>query len=182
MVESVFHMHPFAVQGPSATGGKARLRRNGRHFASVPPAGTYRGPEGWLVLQALDRQWDRLCDAAEDIDLWTDNRFTTAEDRARHRQELLEGWIQTFPSDEPLLGHLVDHRLPAAPVVDPADAHELPFFRERGAMRELDDPVLGHCGYLGSGCIQRAAGWRRRAAGAVPRPAQLGGAPQAAEV
>ena len=52
MVESVFHMHPFAVQGPSVTGGKARLRRNGRHFGSVPPAGSpCRGdrssPAGW---------------------------------------------------------------------------------------------------------------------------------------
>jgi crotonobetainyl-CoA:carnitine CoA-transferase CaiB-like acyl-CoA transferase len=146
MVESVFHMHPFAVQGPSVTGGKARLRRSGRHFGSVPPAGTYKGPEGWLVLQVLEPQWSRLCDAASAIDLGADDRFATAEGRARHREELvdvLERWMQTFPSDEALLAHLEAHRLPAAPVIDPADAHENPWFAERGAIRELVDPVVG---------------------------------------
>jgi crotonobetainyl-CoA:carnitine CoA-transferase CaiB-like acyl-CoA transferase len=146
MVESVFHMNPFAIQGPSVTGGKARLRRNGRHFGSVPPAGTYRGPEGWVVLQVLDLQWPRLCEAAADIDLAADERFATAEGRARHRHELvdvLEQWMQTFPSDRALLDHLETHRVPSAPVVDPADAHEYPYFRERGAVREVADPVFG---------------------------------------
>jgi CoA:oxalate CoA-transferase len=148
MVESVFHMHPFAVQGPSVTAGRARLRRNGRHFGSVPPAGTYKGPEGWLVLQVLEPQWPRLCEAAAAaIGLGDDERFTTPEGRARHREELvalLEAWMQTFPSDEALLAHLEAHRLPAAPVVDPADAHLYPWFTERGAVRELVDPVVGH--------------------------------------
>jgi crotonobetainyl-CoA:carnitine CoA-transferase CaiB-like acyl-CoA transferase len=146
MVESVFLMHPFAVQGPSVTGGKLRLRRNGRHFGAVPPAGTYRGPEGWLVLQVLEPQWSRLCDAAAAIDLAGDERFQTVEGRAAHRQELvdvLEAWMQTFPSDAALLEHLAAHRLPAAPVVDPADAGDVDWFRERGAIVEVDDPVFG---------------------------------------
>jgi crotonobetainyl-CoA:carnitine CoA-transferase CaiB-like acyl-CoA transferase len=146
MVESVFHMHPFAVQGPSVTGGRARLRRGGRHFGSVPPAGTYQGPEGWVVLQVLDRQWDRLCEAAHAIELHADPRFTTAAGRAQHRHELvevLERWMQTFPSDAALLDHLEAHRVPAAPVIDPADAGEVAWFRERGAVAEVDDPVLG---------------------------------------
>ena len=146
LVEPVFNMHPFQIQGPSVTDGRARLRRSGRHFGAVPPAGTYRGPEGWLVLQVLDPQWDRLCEAAADIGLAADRRFATARDRARHRHELvdlLEGWMQTFPSDAALLDHLEAHRIPAAPVIDPADAHEHDWFWERGALAELDDPVLG---------------------------------------
>jgi crotonobetainyl-CoA:carnitine CoA-transferase CaiB-like acyl-CoA transferase len=146
MVESVFHMHPFAIQGPSVTEGRARLRRSGRHFGSVPPAGTYKGPEGWLVLQVLEPQWPRLCEAAVAVRLADDERFATPEGRARHRDELvdlLESWMQTFPSDEALLAHLEAHRLPAAPVVDPADAHLYPWFAERGALREMVDPVVG---------------------------------------
>lgn len=146
MIEAVFHMHPFAVQGPSVTDGRARLRRSGRHFGSVPPAGTYRGPDGWLVLQVLEPQWSRLCEAAAAVGLGDDERFTTPEGRARHREALvdvLEAWMQTFPSDEALLAHLEAHRLPAAPVVDPAEAHELPWFSERGAVREMVDPVVG---------------------------------------
>jgi crotonobetainyl-CoA:carnitine CoA-transferase CaiB-like acyl-CoA transferase len=146
LVEPVFNMHPFQIQGPSITDGKARLTRTGRHFGSVPPAGTYRGPEGWLVLQVLDLQWPRLCDAAEAINLADDPRFTTAQDRADNRYvlvEVLEQWMQTFPSDQALLDHLEAHRVPAAPVIDPADAHQHQWFWERGALATVDDPVHG---------------------------------------
>lgn len=146
LVEPVFNMHPFQIQGPSLTGGKARLRRTGRHFGAVPPAGTYRGPEGWLVLQVLEAQWARLCEAAADIALGDDPRFTDARGRADHRHELvdvLEAWMQTFPSDRALLDHFEAHRIPAAPVVDPADAHRDPWFLERGALATIDDPVHG---------------------------------------
>jgi crotonobetainyl-CoA:carnitine CoA-transferase CaiB-like acyl-CoA transferase len=146
MVESVFNMHPFAIQGPSVTDGKKRLRRTGRHFGAVPPAGTYRGPDGWLVLQVLDAQWPRLCEAAVSIALGDDDRFATSRGRADHRDELvdtLEAWMQTFPDNTALLAHLEAHRLPAAPVIDPADAHLDPWFTERGAIAEVDDPQLG---------------------------------------
>ncbi len=146
LVEPVFNLHPFQVQGPSVTGGKARLRRTGRHFGAVPPAGTYRGPEGWLVLQVLEPQWPRLCEAAAAIGLADDPRFTDPRGRAEHRHELvdvLESWMQTFPSDRALLDHLEANRIPAAPVVDPADAHDDPWFWERGALTTVDDPVHG---------------------------------------
>ena len=51
--------------------------------------------------------------------------------------------MQTFPSNEALFAHLEAHRLPAAPVIDPADAHLDPWFVERGAVTEVDDPYLG---------------------------------------
>lgn len=146
LVEPIFNMHPFQIQGPSLTGGKTRLRRTGRHFGAVPPAGTYRGPEGWLVLQVLEAQWPRLCQAAADAGLADDPRFADAKGRADHRHELvdvLETWMQTFPSDRALLDHFEAHRVPAAPVVDPADAHQDPWFWERGALATIDDPVHG---------------------------------------
>lgn len=149
MVEAIFHMHPFAVQGPSVSDGKLRLRPSGRHFGAVPPAGTYQGPQGHLVLQVLDAQWPRLCEAVAATghhDLAGDTRFATAKDRADHRHalvDLLEGWMQTFTTDADLLAHLDRFRLPAAPVVDPADAHLEPFYRERRAVVEVDDPTMG---------------------------------------
>jgi len=146
LVEPVFNMHPFQIQAPSVTGGALRQTRTGRHFGAVAPSGTYRGPEGWVVLQVLAPQWDRLCEAAAAVNLGADQRFATMEGRATYRAELvamLEGWMQTFPSDEALLGHLDAHRVPAAPVIDPADAHLHPWFWERGLLTEIDDPVHG---------------------------------------
>ncbi len=147
MVEAIFQMHPFAVQGPSQTEDRKRLKPSGRHFGSVPPAGTYAGPDGWLVLQVLDAQWPRLCEAAADIGLGEDERFATPRDRSIHRDELvdaLEAWMQTFPDNPTLMAHLEAYRLPAAEVVDPADAHLDPWFRERGVVTEIDDPFLGN--------------------------------------
>ncbi|MCP3990994.1 MAG: CoA transferase [Actinomycetia bacterium] len=146
MVEPIFNMHPFQIQGPSVTDGKARLQRAGRHFGSVPPAGSYQGPEAWLALQVLEPQWDRLCEAASAIDLAADPRFQTTQGRADHRNELvdiLEQWMQTFPSDQAVLDHLEVYRVPAAPIIDPADAHEHHWFWERGALAVVDDPVHG---------------------------------------
>jgi crotonobetainyl-CoA:carnitine CoA-transferase CaiB-like acyl-CoA transferase len=146
LVEPVFNMHPFQIQGPSVTGGRARLRRTGRHFGAIPPAGTYKGPQGWLVLQVLEAQWPRLCEAAVDIGLGDDPRFTDARGRGDHRNELvevLEAWMQTFPDDRALLDHFEAHRIPAAPVVDPADATDDPWFWERGALAVVDDPIHG---------------------------------------
>jgi len=146
LVEPVFNMHPFQIQGPSASGGTLRQTRTGRHFGAVAPSGTYRGPEGWVVLQVLAPQWDRLCEAAAAVNLGADPRFVSMEGRATYREELvavLEGWMQTFPSDEALLRHLDAHRVPAAPVIDPADAHLHPWFWERGLLTEIDDPVHG---------------------------------------
>jgi crotonobetainyl-CoA:carnitine CoA-transferase CaiB-like acyl-CoA transferase len=146
LVEPVFNMHPFQIQGPSVAGSERRLRRTGRHFGVIPPAGTYRGPEGWLALQVLEPQWERLCEAAPALGLASDARFATAEGRAANREELvdtIEAWLQTFESDDAVLAHLEAHRVPAAPVVDPADAHTYDWFWERGALAELDDPVHG---------------------------------------
>lgn len=149
MVESIFNQHPFAVQGPSVTGGKLRLRRSGRHFGSVPPAGTYQGPEGFLVLQVLEAQWSRLCDAVATtsaIDLAGDARFASSRGRSEHRHELvelLEGWMQTFETDASLLALLEKHRVPAAPVIDPAEAHTYPLFTERKAVVEVHDDTVG---------------------------------------
>ena len=146
LVEPIFNMHPFQIQGPSVTDGRARLRRTGRHFGVMPPAGTYRGPEGWMVLQVLEPQWERLCDAAADISLGTDPRFSDPAGRVGHREELvdaIENWLQTFPTDAAALAHLEAHRIPAAPVVDPADAHEHEWFWERGVITSVEDPVHG---------------------------------------
>ena len=146
MVDAIFAMHPFAVQGPSVTNGKARLKRTGRHFGSVPPAGTYKGPDGWIVLQVLDAQWPRLCEAAAAIGLGDDERFTDSRLRQTNKlvlMDVLQAWMDTYESNEALLAHLEAHRLPAAPVVDPADAHLDPWFIEQGAVVEVEDPDMG---------------------------------------
>jgi crotonobetainyl-CoA:carnitine CoA-transferase CaiB-like acyl-CoA transferase len=146
LVEPLFHMHALALQGPSVLGPSARLHRRGRHHGAIPPTGCFKGPQGWIVIQVLDRQWDRFCEAVGPLDLVGDPRFNTPEARVANREELaqaIEEWMAGFASDQEVLDRLAAHRCPAAPVIDPADAGAHPWFRERGALRTVQDPVLG---------------------------------------
>ena len=73
-------------------------------------------------------------------------RFQTPQGRGDNRIELLEvleAWMQTFPSNDELIAHLESHRVPVAPVIDPADAHLDDWYVERGAVTEVHDPHLG---------------------------------------
>ena len=57
--------------------------------------------------------------------------------------EIIETWMTGFPDNDAILDHLEQYRVPAAPVMDPADAIEHPYYRERGMINEFEDPVMG---------------------------------------
>ena len=146
LVDPLFAMHSIAVQGHSATGGGWRQERSGKQFSIVVPSGTYKGPDGWIVLQVLEPQWSRLCQAMGRSALADDPRFSTGEARVVNAKELLqlvEDWMQTFDSDETLLAHLELNRIPAAPVLSPEEAMRHPHFTEQGMTRTVSDPSFG---------------------------------------
>ncbi len=146
LVDPLFAMHSIAVQGHSATSGEWSQERSGRQFSIVVPSGTYQGPEGWIVLQVLEPQWPRLCEAMGQEALATDSRFSSAEARIANADELLalvEKWMQTFESDASILNHLEANRIPAAPVLSPEQAMRHPHFVERGMVRTVNDPSFG---------------------------------------
>jgi len=152
LIEPLVYMHSIAVMGPSASGGAFRQERSGRHFGAVTPSGTFRGPEGWVVLQVLDPQWPRLCAAMGRPELADHPDYASTPARAGRADavnEMVENWMRSFPSDAALLAHLEAHRLPAAPVVDPGDAADHPWFRERGAVVDVDDEILGRIAVTG---------------------------------
>ena len=60
------------------------------------------GPQGWIVVLVLDRQWPGFCEAIGRPELVTDPRYATGADRVARRAEvnaLLEGWMAGFASD-----------------------------------------------------------------------------------
>ncbi len=153
LVEPLVFMHSLAVMAPSASGGTFRQERSGRHFGATTPSGTFRGPEGWVVLQLLDPQWPRLCEAVGRPE-WADAPgYRTAGERAQRADEIngvIEAWMGTFPTDAALLAELDRFRLPAAPVIDPATTPDHPWFRERGIVRDVDDEILGRIAVTGT--------------------------------
>lgn len=146
LIDPIFHMHSIAVQGWSATDGAWHQERAGRHFDAVVPSGTFQGPEGWVVIQVTDLQWPRFAQAIGRPELAEHPDYATAPARRAGQHELIpmvEAWCQTFATDAELLAVLDRHRIPAAPVLDPAQAIDHPYFTHRPMVKQVEDPVLG---------------------------------------
>ncbi len=145
MVDSLFHMHELNVQSISLGDGW-KPGRVGSNHELVAPIGVFKGPEGYLVIMALQLQWPNLCKAMNRPDLEHDPRFSESGPRAKNQDELnplIEAWLTTFSSDAEALACLEEYRVPSAPVISPYDATKYEYFEKRGTLRTVQDPILG---------------------------------------
>ena len=146
LVDSLYHAHELNVQAFANSGGAYVPIRGGSQHPLVGPYGIYRGPQGWIALLVLDRQWPAMVAALDRPDLLTDPRFATGALRGKNRAELtriIEDWMGTFASDAAVLEALERHRVPAAPVLSVADTVSHPYFQAREMIRRVPDPILG---------------------------------------
>jgi len=146
MTDAMFHMHEFAVQASSITGDRTLPMRQGRHYQPAAPAGSFAGPEGWIVILATQQQVGALWKAMGRPELADDPRFATNEARLANRDELtatIEAWLGSFATDADALDALVAAGVPAGPVLNPADAVDHPHFQARGTVKEIHDPYAG---------------------------------------
>lgn len=146
MIDSMFHMNEISVQAHSITDGAFVPKRAGNNHPLVAPFGVFKGPTGYLVILALQLQWKGLCEAMARPELEHDPRFVDSNSRARHQHELIpliEAWLSGFSDNDAVFAQLDRHRVPSAPVLSPADAATHPYFRARGTVRRVEDPVLG---------------------------------------
>ncbi len=146
MTDCLFHFHEAALEVHHLTDGDFIPKRYGTHHQLIFPAGTFQGPQGWIVVLALDLQWKNFCTALGRPDLEDDPRYAKMADRAERREELVkvvEEWMATFDTDEAVLAALEDAHVPAAPVLSPLDALDHPYFKSRDMVRWVEDPVLG---------------------------------------
>jgi crotonobetainyl-CoA:carnitine CoA-transferase CaiB-like acyl-CoA transferase len=147
MVDAMYHMQEMGVSSASMTGGEWKAMRTGRHYQPVAPAGTFKGPQGWIVVFCVQNQIPSLWAAMGRPELAGDERFATNPQRVDHRDELtelIETWMAGFDTDREVLDVLELHRVPCGPVLSPealADAH--PHFLERGTVREVTDKLAG---------------------------------------
>jgi crotonobetainyl-CoA:carnitine CoA-transferase CaiB-like acyl-CoA transferase len=146
MVDALYHMHEVNVQGYTSSEGQYVPVRAGSHHPLVCPCGTFKGPQGWIVILVLDRQWPSLTRAMGKPELRDDPRFVTGAERGKNQKELIaliEAWLQSFPSDEVALQALEEHRVPSAPVMSIVDTLKHPYFKARNMVRTVPDPLLG---------------------------------------
>ena len=128
------------------TEGEFVPMRQGRHYQPLAPAGTFKAPQGWIVILCTQGQIGYLFDAIGRPELLDDPRFASNQGRLDHRDELtelVESWMATFDTDDEVMAALEAHRVPCGPVLSPADALDHPYFRARGMVREVHDPHAG---------------------------------------
>jgi crotonobetainyl-CoA:carnitine CoA-transferase CaiB-like acyl-CoA transferase len=146
MVDALYHMHEVNVQAYTTTEGQYVPERMGAHHALVTPCGVFKGPEGYIVILVLDRQWPAMAKAMARPELIDDERFATGPERAKNQKELIaiiEGWMGSLGSDAAVLGALEEHRIAASPVLSVADSVTHPHFQARAMIRKVADPILG---------------------------------------
>lgn len=146
MVDALYHMHEVNVQAYTTSGGQFVPTRFGSHHPLICPCGTFKGPQGWIVILVLDRQWPSFVRAMGKPELLEDSRFATGADRGRNQRELIaliEAWLQSFPSDQAALEVLEEYRIPSAPVLSVVDTLAHPYFQARKMVRTVPDPLLG---------------------------------------
>ena len=146
LVDALYHMHEASVQIYGTSGGAYVPKRAGAHHPLAGPYGIFRGPEGWIALLVLDRQWPAMVRTLGRPELENDPRFATNQLRGQNRAELtqiVESWMQSFPSDEAVLRALEEHRVPSAPVLTVADTVAHPHFQAREMVRRVPDRILG---------------------------------------
>jgi CoA:oxalate CoA-transferase len=146
MVDVLFHQHELNLQAYVMTDGQYVPLRSGAHHPLITPMGVFEGPQGYIVVLVVDRQWPALAKAIGRPELATDPRYATGAERAERRDELVEiiqAWMKTFPTDDAVLEALERARIAAAPVMTIERSLEAPHFREREMIRRVPDPVLG---------------------------------------
>jgi crotonobetainyl-CoA:carnitine CoA-transferase CaiB-like acyl-CoA transferase len=146
MVDALYHMHELNVQAYTTTAGEYVPQRMGSHHALVTPCGVFKGPQGYIVVLVLDRQWPAMAKVMGRAELATDARFATGPDRAKNQKELIaiiENWMASHSSDETVLKILEEARIAASPVLSVAESVRHPHFVEREMIRTVGDPILG---------------------------------------
>lgn len=147
LLDSYFHCHDLNVQLYSNSGGKMQPTRNGRHHPAVAPDGIFRGKDSCMfVIAVTAKQWEALCRTMGRADMLDDPRFNSYADRVAHTDdliEIIEGWIQSMPSDDAAREALEAARVPVAPVLTPGEAMNHPHLIERNTVRTISDRGLG---------------------------------------
>ncbi|MGH7803810.1 MAG: CaiB/BaiF CoA transferase family protein, partial [Candidatus Binatia bacterium] len=146
MVDCLYHAHEVNVQVHVNSGGAYVPMRAGSQHPITGPYGIYRGPESWIALLVLDRQWPAFTEAVGRRDLLTDPRFETGTARGQNRAaltEIVEAWMKTQPSDAAVLETFERHRVPASPVLTVADTVSHPHFAAREMIRRVPDSLAG---------------------------------------
>jgi crotonobetainyl-CoA:carnitine CoA-transferase CaiB-like acyl-CoA transferase len=131
----------------SASGGAVRPQRTGQHYATLCPAGIFKGRDGYLFVFAwLDHHWVKFCEIIGRPELGTDPHFADNTSRLRNRSQvvqIIEQWLSGLPGNQTAVEMLRAARIPSAPILSVEEAMNHPHLRERQTIQKVHDRLLG---------------------------------------
>lgn len=145
ITESCFAMLESCVTEYSKTG---HVRQpSGSGLDKIAPSNIYPSAEGtWIVIAAnVDAMFRRLARAMDRPDLADDPRFSGHQVRGENAAELdamIADWTRSLPLQE-LTARLEAHDVVYGPINSIAEVVADPHFRERGMVRDIEDPDFG---------------------------------------
>lgn len=140
--------HEVNWQEWSVSGGTSEPIRRGNVHPVVGAVGVFDvGGGGHVTVAAVnDRQWQALCEVMDRADLATDPLFLDSPGRVANRDAVnaeIAGWLASQGDRDAVVDRLETARVPAAPVLSLAEAAQHPYLHEAGAIRWVEDDVLG---------------------------------------
>jgi benzylsuccinate CoA-transferase BbsF subunit len=129
--------------------GRVQTRKGNRDVSDrMAPHSCYRcrGDDNWIsIAVATDREWKALCNAMGRPALARDERFSDAEKRWRHQDELdsIIGQWTADKGDYDLMHLLQKAGVAAAPSLSNKALFEDPHLKARGTFTQVDHPFLG---------------------------------------
>ena len=139
--------HEVNWQEWSVSNGESEPVRQGNVHPVVGGVGVFETGDGFVTLAAVNNgQWERLTEVMGQPELRDDPRFISTPNRVANRNEvnaLVADWLKLQPRRDEIVKLLEAHRVPVAPVLTLAEAAQHPYLHEAGAVRWVDDDVLG---------------------------------------
>ena len=132
-------------------GGVEPKRMGNAHF-NIAPYEVFRARDRWITLGALNqRQWENLCNVVERLQIITDPRFASNQDRVTNREALAEVLNEAFSTRD--AHHWIEQLhgvgIPSGVINNVADVFEHPQAEARELKIELDHPTAGRIGFPG---------------------------------
>jgi len=140
------HCHSDLVTGENPT-------RIGNRYGFVYPYDTFRTRDGWVAIGVgNDEIWQRFCEAIGMQELSRDPGYQTNAKRVREHESLnaaVTKWTSQRTTQEAVF-HLLNHKIPAAPVYTVKDIVDDPHIaRAREMIVDIAQPEVGRMKIIG---------------------------------
>ncbi|WP_030520700.1 CaiB/BaiF CoA transferase family protein [Nocardia rhamnosiphila] len=112
----------------------------------TPERVPHRTADGWICIMPYSaRNWNDFFAFAGRSDMVDNPRYTTVDDRHRHMGELLSAVGEAAPAHTTAewLAFCAEHGIPAADLLDLADAHRNSYVRDQALITKYEHPTEG---------------------------------------